>query len=447
MHSLHESFELHAARSPDSVAISCNGSALSYGELNRRANQLAHALRARGVGTDVLIGLHLPCGPDVIVGMLAILKAGGGYLPLDPEQPAKRLEKILSRAQPALILTDLAVVDLATEEFPTLCMTGQREFIATQDDTNPGVSISSEQLCYVMFTSGSTGSPKGVMVTHGNVEFLFADADGIEHYGLGIGPEDVWTLFHTFSFGFSVWEIWGALRHGGRLVIVSPELRADPNSLFELLRAESVTIISQTPSAFRQNFLADRFMHHSAELPLRAIVLSGEAVAAEDLRRWFAQRGCGGPRILNTYAITETAGQVTVRECTAGEGSDVAYNVIGRPLRHTRVYILDADQCPVTIGTVGELYVGGPGVARGYINDAEQTAERFPDLVIDDSGTQRVYRTGDQASWSSNAELQFFGRADDQVKLHGYRIELGDVETALREHPLVRDAAVAIHET
>jgi amino acid adenylation domain-containing protein len=446
MRALHEYFEAHAASSPHRVAITSSGGALSYGELNRRANQLAHALRTRGVDADVLVGLCLATGPDLIVGMLAILKAGGGYLPLDPQQPAERLAQILSGAKPALVLTNGAAADLATDGLPTLCMTEHSEFIDAQSDTNPGMPIAAEQLCYVMFTSGSTGAPKGVMVTHGNLEFLFAGVDGAEHYGLGMGPSDVWTLFHTFSFGFSVWEIWGALRHGARLVIVAPELRADPDGLFDLLRAESVTIISQTPSAFRQNFLPDHFRHQLAPLSLRAIVLSGEAVAAEDLQCWFLQHGDDGPRLINTYAITETAGQVTVREYTAEESRGALAKSIGHPLSHTRVFILDAEQKPVSAGIVGELYVGGPGVARGYINDSRHTAERFVDLDIDGSGPQRLYRTGDQASWSANAGLQFLGRTDEQVKLRGYRIELGEVETALRGHPLVRDAAVAIQE-
>ena len=441
---LHESFEEHAMRSPDRIAISFNGFQLSYGELNRRANRLAHALRAEGVDTEALVGLCLPIGPDLIVGMLAILKAGGAYVPLDPDQPASRLEQVLSQARPALVLFDQAVVTLPTDAFPTYCISGQSETIGRQSDANPEIPVAADDLCYVMFTSGSTGVPKGVMVTHGNVEFLFADVNGVEHYALDIDSSDVWTLFHTATFGFSVWEIWGALCHGGRLVIVPLELRVDPVRLFDLLRAESVTIISQTPSAFRQNFLTDEFISQRAGLSLRAIVLSGEAVAAQDLRHWFEKNPSSGPRIINTYAITETAGQVAVREYTADDDHDFLNKSIGHPLSHARIFILDTDRKPVSPGVIGELFVGGPGIARGYIGDAEHTAERFVEVIVDDAPPQRVYRTGDRASWSANAELQFFGRADDQVKLRGYRIELGEVETVLRAHPSVQDAAVAI---
>ncbi|TDJ47449.1 MAG: amino acid adenylation domain-containing protein, partial [Gammaproteobacteria bacterium] len=445
MNILHTHFEAHAESRPDFRAVSYGSQHLTYAELNARANRLAHALIARGVGPDDVVGLCLPTGIEVLVGMLAIMKSGAAYLPLDPQLPTQRLGRIAAQARPALIVSNAAGEERAGAW-------GAPVLLVDRDDdphgptSNPGLLIAPEHLCYVLFTSGSTGRPKGVMVTHANLTCLFDDI-GAE---LDIGPADVWTLYHTYAFGFSVWEIWGAFKHGGRLVVVPPALRTDPARLSRLLDDEGVTVLSQTPSAFRLNLLADEF--NAGALALRAVVLSGEAVVAQDLQRWFARIGhtVSAPRLLNTYAITETSGQLTVREYRREylpeDPVDPHTRSLGRPLAHVTVHILDDELRAVPPGAVGELYIGGPGVARGYIGEPELTAERFVRLRQNGSDPVRVYRSGDRARRLANGEFEFLGRADDQIKIRGFRIELGEIETALRAHPAVLDAAVAVRD-
>ena len=250
---LHESFESHAARRPYAVALTVGDRHLTYGELNVLANQFAHTLIRAGVTAEVCVGLHLPPSAELIAAMLGIMKAGGAYVPLDPDFPGNRLAQILEQVNPAVIITQRdTAADLSGHSAQFIFADREAARLSRGDD--PRLPVAADDLCYVMFTSGSTGSPKGVMVTHGNLEPLFDDI-GLR---LDIDAGDVWTAFHPFSFGYSVWEIWGALRHGGRLVIVPPELRTDPARLFELVRSQQITIVSQTPSA--------RSEEHTSEL-------------------------------------------------------------------------------------------------------------------------------------------------------------------------------------
>jgi non-ribosomal peptide synthetase component F len=271
---VHEWLERQVVQRQDAIALTLGEFRLGYRELNERANRLARALRARGVVADMPVGLCLPDGPDAIIGMLAILKAGGGYVPLDPHLPVARLAQILECAQPGIVVTHSSLAGLLGAAHDIFRIDSERVFVDEQVSRNLMIPVEPDHLCYVMFTSGSTGVPKGVMVTHGNLEHLFDEF--VEQ--LAISPDDVWTQAHRFSFGFSVWEIWGALRHGGRLVFVPRDARIDPGKLIDIVRTEGVTILSQTPSAFRQNFLANERIR-SFDLPLRSIVLSGEAVA------------------------------------------------------------------------------------------------------------------------------------------------------------------------
>jgi amino acid adenylation domain-containing protein len=245
--------------------------------------------------------------------------------------------------------------------------------------------------------------------------------------------DDVWTLFHSYAFGFSAWEFFGSLLHGARLVIVPDEARTEPQKLYGLLRDEKVTVFSQTPSAFRQLLLDDSFKNSDSELALRMIVFSGEAVVTADLETWYRLHGNRGPQLINTYAITETGGQVAFRAYDGDIDSSRARN-IGRPLDDTDVYIVDEQLAPVATGTGGELCVGGPGLARGYINRPELTAEKFVEIRGHGDRQQRIYRTGDQARLLESGEIEFLGRTDNQVKLRGYRIELGDIESCLGKH-------------
>jgi len=434
---LHQLFESQAQRRPDAIAVTCGTDSVSYAELNARANQLAADLLAAGVEADAPIGLCMDRSIDLVCGLLGILKAGGAYVPLDPGYPPDRLAHIIDQAAPGLIVSrsDLhralpacgaTVIDI--------------DHVAANNVANPDLAISPDNLCYLIFTSGSTGTPKGVMVTHHNVARLFSTIS----QQMKFAADDTWTLFHSYAFGYSAWEIFGSLLHGARLVIVPDTARTDPEQLFQLLRSEQVTVFSQTPSAFRQLLLDSCFAKSNEELQLRQIVFSGEAVVTADLEAWYRIHGESGPQLVNTYAITETGGQVAFRSYAGGDVDESRARNIGMPLADTHVHIMDESLQPVPDGETGELCVGGPGLSRGYINQPELTAEKFVEVTLGDAHAERIYRTGDQARRLSSGEIEFLGRNDNQVKVRGYRIELGDIETCLGAHPAVREIAVML---
>jgi amino acid adenylation domain-containing protein len=431
----HQRFSDHARKRPEAIALSSAGAPLTYAELEARANRLARWLREQGVGSGQVVGLCLDWAPDVLIAMLATLKAGGAYLPLDPALPPARRQAMLNLAAPRALLTSVAWRSgFENSKLPVLCLDAEPGQLAAFSSEAFADTVEPGQLCYVIFTSGSTGEPKGVMVNHGNVAELFAPFAE----SFAFGPDDVWSWAHSFGFGFSAWEIWGALTHGARLVAVPRTARADPQALRERLRAEGVTVLSQTPSAFRQNLLAPAFADLEG-LALRLIALSGEPVSLPDIERWFDRHPARGPRLIDTYAITETGGQVTCREFQWGELASTSARSVGRPLPGLPVLILDDEGRPVPSGEAGELWVGGPGVARGYAGDPELTAQRF----VHRDGV-RWYRSGDRFRQLGNGELEFLGRADQQLKWRGHRIEPAEIESALREHPSVAAAAVAL---
>jgi amino acid adenylation domain-containing protein len=437
--SLPRQVERQARLRPDAVAIRAGTQRLTYRVLNERANRLAWRLRAMGVGAGSLVGLCLDRGPDLVIALLAILKAGGAYVPLDPAYPRERSQRILAQARPQFLLSAQHLLDVVeVNEIRTLCVDRDKEAIAAESDADLPGPIGAGDLCYVIFTSGSTAEPKGVMITHGNIARLFDDIGP----RLGIGAGDTWSQLHSVAFGFSVFEIFGALAHGGCLALAPATVRADAVLLRQFLRESAVTVLSQTPSAFRETLLTEVFDGAWHGLRVRCVVLSGEAVRAEDLQRWFARPAAATPRLVNTYAITETGGNLMYREYCGPAGAEDARN-IGRPLADVAVHVLDAEGRPVPRGETGELYVGGPCLAMGYINDAALTAERF--LALPGSGA-RVYRTGDLVRATTAGELEFMGRVDDQVKWRGHRLELGEIESLLRTHPGVSAAAAAIRE-
>ena len=428
MQALHEIFEQQARQVPDRVAVSFGDARLTYDELNDRANAIAARLAAAGAGPGKNVGLCMSRGTELIAGLLGILKSGSAYVPLDPAYPRDRLAHMLDRAAPRLILsnaTDAAALPASAAQII------DSENIAPGSHDNPGVTVGADDLCYVIFTSGSTGKPKGVMVSHGNVTRLFPQL--IEQ--LALNAEDRWTLFHSVAFGFSVWEIFGALLSGAELVIVPDTARADPRALGELLR-QRISVVSITPSAFRQ-VLLDPACEATSE-SLRYIVFSGEALHRDDLQRW-RERHPHGPALVNSYAITETGGQVALRVCDAAD--DAAPANIGLPLDDTPVWILDDKLSPVRAGETGELCVGGPGIAQGYLQEAELTAAAFVDIEID-GVAQRIYRTGDLARRLDDGSIEFAGRADNQVKIRGHRIEPGEIETVLAAHAAVDECVV-----
>ncbi|HEX8905662.1 MAG TPA: amino acid adenylation domain-containing protein, partial [Longimicrobiaceae bacterium] len=297
-----------------------------------------------------------------------------------------------------------------------------------------------ESLAYVIYTSGSTGLPKGTLIEHRNVARLFTATE--PWFGFGAG--DVWTLFHSYAFDFSVWEIWGALLYGGRVVVVPRETSRDAAAFHALLRREGVTVLNQTPSAFRQLMAADAEL--GGDLALRWVIFGGEALEPASLAEWVRRRGIGAPRLVNMYGITETTVHVTFRPLSEADVFEGGGSPIGRQIPDLRLYVLDPWGRPAPVGVPGELYVGGGGVARGYLGRAALTATRFvPDPFAGTAGA-RLYRTGDRARRRGDGELEYLGRLDDQVKVRGFRIELGEIEAALRRAGAVRDCVVVARE-
>ncbi|WP_329082496.1 non-ribosomal peptide synthetase [Streptosporangium sp. NBC_01469] len=438
---LHGLVQERAREHPEATAVVYGEATLSYGELNIRANQLAHHLRRLGVGSGSLVGVCLERGLDLVVGLLGVLKAGGAYVPLDPAYPAERLAFLLDDTAAPVVVTHAGLRDrLPDGGFTTVALDADRSVIGREPADAPASKSAPNDLAYVIYTSGSTGVPKGVLVEHRSVVNRLRGTDG----DFGFGPEDVWTLFHSFAFDFSVWEIWGALTYGGRLVVVDAETVRNADAFADLLVDRGVTVLNQTPSAFgllQQVIGAER----AGRLALRLVVFGGEALQPARLGPWWEAVGENGPRLVNMYGITETTVHVTAREITETDSVRGALSPIGRPLADTGAYVLDAAGRVAPVGVAGELWISGTGVARGYLNRPELTAERFVTREL--AGvTRRLYRSGDLVRWMADGELEYLGRLDDQVKVRGHRIELGEVETALVQHPGLETVTVVARE-
>ena len=439
---IHKLFEEQVALTPNAVAVTFCNQQLTYQQLNTQANQLAHYLRSLGVKADALVGICVERSLEMIVGILGILKAGGAYVPLDPEYPQDRLSFMLEDAQVSVLLTEQQLVEsLPQHQARVICIDTDWKKIAQECNTNLENTATPDNLAYVIYTSGSTGKPKGVLVNHSNVVRLFAATDAWYKFN----QDDVWTMFHSYAFDFSVWEIWGALLYGGRLVVVPYLVTRSPESFYELLCQEKVTVLNQTPSAFRQLIQAEQSIGTANDLSLRLVIFGGEALELQSLQPWFDRHGDSSPQLVNMYGITETTVHVTYRPLSKADLHDTA-SVIGRPILDLQVYLLDQNLQPVPIGVRGEMYVGGAGVTRGYLNRLELTQQRFISNPFAEVGGSRLYRTGDLARYLPNGELEYLGRIDNQVKIRGFRIELGEIEGLLAQHPGVWENLVIIRE-
>ncbi len=372
---LHELFEAQVKRTPGAIALVFEDTRLTYDELNRRANQLAHHLRALGVRPETLIGIYMERSVELIVGLLGILKAGGAYVPLDPSYPTQRLALMLEDARPTAILTQQHLVEnLPPHEAAVLCLDTAAESIDSQSEENPSPESTPANLAYVIYTSGSTGKPKGTLITHANVVRLFA---ATKHW-FNFGEHDVWTLFHSYAFDFSVWEIWGALLYGGRLVVVPYQVSRSPEAFRELLLKERVSVLNQTPSAFRQLIRQEESLRDASRLTsLRLIIFGGEALELGSSKPWFERYGDRQPQLVNMYGITETTVHVTYRPLKAADVAAAGKSYIGAPIPDLEVYLLDQYLRPVPLGVAGEIHVGGAGLARGYLNLPDLTSQRF----------------------------------------------------------------------
>ncbi|MBE1533910.1 non-ribosomal peptide synthetase [Actinomadura algeriensis] len=437
-----EAFAAQVRATPGAVAVAAGADRLTYAELNGRANRLAHHLRALGVGPETLVGVCLDRNADLMVALLAVLKAGGAYLPLDPAYPADRLAYMVSDAGAPLVLTQEAHLPLVERAHPGTTLVLDRAedaaAVAARPDHDPAHAASADGLIYVIYTSGSTGRPKGMCLRHRNVLRLLDR--GRERFGFG--PDDVWPMFHSYAFDVSVWEMWGALLHGGRLVMVPVDTARSPDALLDLLVEERATVLNQTPSAFQRLVrLAERGDPRVDRLALRLVVFAGERLEMPDLRPWTDRRGLAAPALVNMYGITETTVHTTHYEVTEADLEPAGGSPIGRPLDDLSIVLLDERGGLVPIGATGEIFVGGPGVGRGYLNRPGLTAQRFvPDPFGPPGG--RLYRSGDLARRRPDGSLEYLGRADDQVKIRGYRVEPGEVQARLRADPRLRDAVV-----
>jgi amino acid adenylation domain-containing protein len=439
-------FETMAAAAPTATAARCGDDVATYGELAGRVHRLARALRRRGVRPADRVGLCMERSIELIEALLAILTVGAAYVPLDPINPSTRLLELAADAGLKLLVSAGApAIDLyaaaargTAPELLQLDLPSTRAAIDAEDASPfpPAELPSAELPAYVIYTSGSTGRPKGVVITHGQMARLFTAAE--EHFDFG--PADVWTFFHSYAFDFSVWELWGALAYGGRLIVVPLEVGREGERFHHLLRDEGVTVLNQTPSAFRQLDEVDARL--GGALSLRYVVFGGEALDPSALAGWWRRHGDEAPALINMYGITETTVHVTFRRLRQDAGQDGVASPIGAPLADLGLFVLDGRLEPVPLGVAGELLVAGAGLADGYLGRPALTAARFVPNPFGGPG-ERLYRSGDLAR-RVGQEIDYLGRIDHQIKLRGYRIELGEIHAALAASPGVRDAVVLL---
>ena len=430
---IHRLFEEQASRTPEKIAIVDGETSLTYRALDERANQLAHYLQTQGIAPDNLIAVYLKKSADMIVALLAILKAGAGYLPLNPEFPEERLRFMLEDSRAAHLITTAPQISNLPEQIPSLILLDRdSETIAAQPAAAPACDAGPDNLAYCIYTSGSTGRPKGVLLEHKNVVRLMLN----DKLQFDFNEDDVWTMFHSYSFDFSVWEMYGALLYGGKLVLVSEREMKDPSLFLSLLIDERVTALNQTPSAFN-NLANEALKRGTTDLALRYVIFGGEELHPIQLKEW--KNAQPAVKLINMYGITETTVHVTFKEITEREIEENVSN-IGIPIPTTTTYIVDANLRLLPVGVPGEICVGGGGVSRGYLDREELTRQKF--IQNPYRPDERIYRSGDLAKLLPNGEMVYLGRIDDQVQIRGFRVELGEVCSHLLEHPAVAKAEI-----
>ncbi|WP_160716866.1 non-ribosomal peptide synthetase [Chitinophaga solisilvae] len=425
-------FRETVTRYPDNIALRCGETQLTYSRLDEASGRLAYRLlHDYHVMPEDLIVLHTGRTEWMMVAILAVLKAGAAYVPVDPGYPLTRKDYIIRDSGTRLILTDTSVDSTLQDMFPDCRFVDITAL--PYDNATAEVAVPPAGLAYVIYTSGTTGNPKGVLVEHRNVTRLLFNDNNLFDFG----PEDKWTLFHSYCFDFSVWEMYGALLNGGTLVMVPSETAQDSIAFFDFLVQEKITVLNQTPTAFRSLLLHNQDRLSAA--PLRYLIFGGEALMPAILDAW--SLSCPGCKNINMYGITETTVHVTYKEITRSEIEENRSN-IGIPIPTLSCYILDNDLQRTPVGVTGELCVGGAGVARGYLGRPELTAQRFIDNPFIPG--EKLYRSGDYARIMDNGDIEYIGRRDDQVKIRGHRIEIAEIESAFMALPEVKDAVVII---
>ena len=435
---VHRRFEEHASRFPNQTAVVFKEERLTYGELNARSNQLAHHLQTLGVGPEVIVGLCIDRSLEMTIGILGILKAGGAYVPLDPQLPAARLALILAESGAGIVVSRASLAGLITGTQHVVHLDRDRDAFDRQPDTNPVSAIMPDHLAYVMFTSGSTGKPKGVAVEHRQ---LSSYVDSIVPR-LDMPPGAIFATVTTFAADLGNTCIYPALTSGGCLHVVSEEVAADPHAFGEYMKRHPIDVLKIVPSHLKALMTSSQSVN---VFPRQRLVLGGEACPWDLVAD--VQRLAPLCAIFNHYGPTETTVGATVYRVTETSSLVASATVpIGGPLDHAQVYALDRYLRPVPVWGVGELYIGGAGVARGYLADAELTAARFLHDPWGHGSNARMYRTGDRVRVLPTGVLEFLGRLDSQVKIRGFRVELGEIEAALRQHPDVSQAHVIMHD-
>lgn len=427
---LADAIPYHAGQRPDAIAVTDRDRSITYAQLNRAQAAIRERLAGAGVGPGARVGIAMSRDWRLVAAIVAVLRHGCTYVPLDPGYPEERL---------AFIAADSGVSVVCVSEGEQRPALSDVTYVTIGQETDgtpepPAGPRPPDLPAYIIYTSGSTGRPKGVAVAEDAVLTLLRSA--ARHFTFG--ADDTWTLFHSYSFDFSVWEIWGALVHGGRLVVVPAELPRDPDKFLDLLARERVTVLNQVPSAFR--YVVRAYEWRPRDLALRYVIFGGEALDPLSVERWRRLRP-GREELVNMYGITE----ITVHATHAVIGPDDLRDAagptrIGLPLEHFGVRVVRPDGTPAETGESGELYLSGPSLALGYVNRPDLTEERFPV-----SEGVRWYRSGDLVRRGADGQLWYLGRLDSQVNLRGYRIEPGEIEATLRRSPLVADAAVTTH--
>ncbi|PYS22426.1 MAG: non-ribosomal peptide synthetase [Acidobacteria bacterium] len=439
---IHQLFEAQAAKNPEALAAEFNGEQLTYGELNARANQVAHYLQKQGVEPEALVGISVERSLDMLIAVFGVLKSGGGYVPLDPNYPRDRIAFMVDDAKLALLITQQHLVkEIPVGGAQVLCIDSDWEMISRESDANSTTNVDPENVAFVIYTSGSTGNPKGVAIEHRSLVHFTRAANQVYE----ITPNDRMLQFASLSFDMSAEEIYVSLTNGAALVLRTDDMISSPQDFAQFCEEERVSILD-LPTAYWHE-LTGALADDNLKMPesARLVIIGGEKASADRFAAWHKSVG-ERIRLINTYGPTETTIACTMWDMNSREGNRSGAVPIGRPVANTPVYVLDKTLRPVPIGVAGELHVGGPGVTRGYLNQPDLTVERFIRNPFSDDPDERLYRTGDIVSYRANGILDFLGRADNQIKIRGFRVELEEIEQALRSHESVNECVVVLRE-
>jgi len=431
---IQELFEEKVEDTPENIAVKFANYSITYRQLNEKSNRLARVLQLYGAGPNQIVAIVVERSIDMIVGIMAILKSGSAYMPIDPNYPEERIRYTLEDSGAGIVLTQSSFINMIKYEGKMICLDNESSYC--DNGTNLEKINEPRDLAYVIYTSGTTGKPKGAMIEHRNVVRLLRN----DAFQFEFSNQDVWTMFHSFCFDFSVWEMYGALLYGGTLIVLPKSISRNPSEFLKLLITENVTVLNQTPTAF-YSLMNEDLQEVKSDLKLKYVIFGGEALKPIALKQWKTRYP--QVKLINMYGITETTVHVTYKEISKEEIESNIRN-IGKPIPTLTTYIMDNNMKLVPLGVIGELCVGGEGVGRGYINRPELTKNRFVENPY--KLGERLYKSGDLAKLLPNGDLEYIGRKDHQVKIRGHRIELGEIERVLLDNENIKDIVVVVDE-